>query len=86
MLDFGLEYVTNELPVAKSKQEEAAAAAEAAKAAEANAKHDHSAHAHAGDSSAPRERVIKPLSPGCARPVIIHRAMAGSIERFMGKR
>ncbi|KAI2611464.1 threonyl-tRNA synthetase [Hypoxylon fragiforme] len=82
--NFGLEYVTNELPVAKSKQEEAAAAAEAAKAAEANAKHDHSAHAHAGDSSAPRERVIKPLSPGCARPVIIHRAMAGSIERFMG--
>ncbi|GAB1317247.1 threonyl-tRNA synthetase [Madurella fahalii] len=26
--------------------------------------------------------VKKPLSPGCARPVMIHRAMAGSIERF----
>ena len=26
--------------------------------------------------------VKKPLSSGCARPVMIHRAMAGSIERF----
>ena len=26
--------------------------------------------------------VKKPLAPGCARPVMIHRAMAGSIERF----
>ncbi|KAL5606432.1 hypothetical protein BROUX41_002848 [Berkeleyomyces rouxiae] len=26
----------------------------------------------------------KALSPGCARPVMIHRAMAGSIERFTG--
>jgi threonyl-tRNA synthetase len=26
--------------------------------------------------------IKKPLSPGCARPVMIHRAMAGSIERF----
>lgn len=26
--------------------------------------------------------VKKPLTPGCARPVMIHRAMAGSIERF----
>lgn len=29
-----------------------------------------------------KERVIKPLTPGCARPVMIHRAIAGSIERF----
>lgn len=27
---------------------------------------------------------IKPLTAGCARPVMIHRAMAGSIERFTG--
>ena len=26
--------------------------------------------------------IKKALSPGCARPVMIHRAMAGSIERF----
>lgn len=26
----------------------------------------------------------KPLTNGCARPVVIHRAMAGSIERFAG--
>jgi threonyl-tRNA synthetase len=26
--------------------------------------------------------IKKPLSGGCARPVMIHRAMAGSIERF----
>jgi threonyl-tRNA synthetase len=26
--------------------------------------------------------VKKPVSPGCARPVMIHRAMAGSVERF----
>ena len=25
----------------------------------------------------------KALTPGCARPVMIHRAMAGSIERFV---
>lgn len=31
-----------------------------------------------------KEKVIKKLSPGCARPVMIHRAMAGSIERFTG--
>ncbi|RKF81771.1 Threonine--tRNA ligase, cytoplasmic [Golovinomyces cichoracearum] len=31
-----------------------------------------------------KERVIKPLAPGCARPVMIHRAIAGSIERFTG--
>lgn len=35
-------------------------------------------------AEAPKERVLKPLSPGAARPVMIHRAMAGSIERFTG--
>lgn len=32
-----------------------------------------------------KKRVIKPLTTGCQRPVIIHRAMAGSIERFTGE-
>ncbi|RFU23896.1 hypothetical protein B7463_g12447, partial [Scytalidium lignicola] len=37
----------------------------------------------AGDATVvKKERVIKPLTPGCARPVMIHRAIAGSIERF----
>jgi threonyl-tRNA synthetase len=36
------------------------------------------------DPNAKKERVIKPLTPGCARPVMIHRAIAGSIERFTG--
>lgn len=29
-------------------------------------------------------RVIKPLTPGCKRPVMIHRAVVGSVERFSG--
>lgn len=31
-----------------------------------------------------REDHMRPLTPGYARPVMIHRAMAGSIERFTG--
>jgi threonyl-tRNA synthetase len=27
---------------------------------------------------------VKPLTPGCARPVMIHRAIYGSFERFIG--
>ncbi|KAJ2896288.1 uncharacterized protein MKZ38_005690 [Zalerion maritima] len=34
------------------------------------------------DKDRPFVRQHKPISPGCARPVMIHRAMAGSIERF----
>lgn len=48
-----------------------------------------------GTSSAPTEpagaskekapvRVTKPLTPGCKRPVMIHRAVVGSVERFSG--
>jgi threonyl-tRNA synthetase len=36
------------------------------------------------DLNTKKERVIKPLTPGCARPVMIHRAIAGSIERMTG--
>ncbi|RYP30070.1 hypothetical protein DL767_006421 [Monosporascus sp. MG133] len=73
--NFNLEYMTAE-STAKPKEEQPAAAPpkEAAPAPEAKD----------GKDGAKKERVIKPLSPGCARPVMIHRAMAGSIERFMG--
>lgn len=36
----------------------------------------------AGDEKDTKKNFKKPLTPGCARPVMIHRAMAGSIERF----
>lgn len=37
----------------------------------------------AATKDAPPPRATKkPLTPGCARPVVIHRAMAGSLERF----
>ncbi|KAI0833986.1 threonyl-tRNA synthetase [Hypoxylon sp. FL0890] len=82
--NFGLEYVTAELHAAKPKQDESAAEATGAKAKNAQPTNTDSANPGKGDSGIKRGRVIKPLSPGCARPVIIHRAMAGSIERFMG--
>lgn len=70
--NFGLEYVTSEVAVKKEATEEPAKeAVKSKKDAE-----------QSGASDAPKERVIKPLTPGCARPVMIHRAMAGSIERF----
>ncbi|KAI1802753.1 threonyl-tRNA synthetase [Daldinia bambusicola] len=79
--NFGLEYVTAETHAAKPKQDEPVAGAKASEAQSANAV---TTNASTEGTGAKRERVIKPLSPGCARPVIIHRAMAGSIERFMG--
>ncbi|PQE13285.1 hypothetical protein CJF31_00008304 [Rutstroemia sp. NJR-2017a BVV2] len=68
--NFGLEYVTSEVAVKREVTEEV--------------KPKKAVPAASSDSAAPvtKERVIKPLSPGCARPVMIHRAMAGSIERF----
>ncbi|KAI1471842.1 threonyl-tRNA synthetase [Daldinia caldariorum] len=79
--NFGLEYVTAETHAAKPKQEEPTARAKASEVQPVSAA---AADAGTEGAGAKRERVIKPLSPGCARPVIIHRAMAGSIERFMG--
>lgn len=35
-------------------------------------------------SNTKKERPVKPLTPGCARPVMIHRAIFGSVERFTG--
>jgi threonyl-tRNA synthetase len=67
--NFGLEYMTAEAPVKKAEAEEP----KKAEAAEVDA---------AGKES--KKEKAKALTPGCARPVMIHRAMAGSIERFVG--
>lgn len=76
--NFGLEYMTSEM-VAKPKED--AAEAPNAKPEEPRSK----AEAVTADGAvAKKERVIKPLTPGCARPVMIHRAIAGSFERFTG--
>ncbi|OTA98588.1 hypothetical protein M426DRAFT_325857 [Hypoxylon sp. CI-4A] len=82
--NFGLEYITAEVPTAKAKQD-----APATETTGTAVKDDQPADTTppapgTGEGGAKKGRVIKPLSPGCARPVIIHRAMAGSIERFMG--
>ncbi|KAI1204518.1 threonyl-tRNA synthetase [Annulohypoxylon truncatum] len=82
--NFGLEYITSEVQTGKSKQDEPAAPAAEVKVQETQPPNADSGNPGTGDSGAKRGRVVKPLSPGCARPVIIHRAMAGSIERFMG--
>jgi threonyl-tRNA synthetase len=75
--NFGLEYMTSE--IAKPKED----ADEAPRSQPQEAQKDSEATA-AADAGAKKERVIKPLTPGCARPVIIHRAIAGSVERFTG--
>ena len=75
--NFGLEYMTSEM-VVKPKDEAADEAAKAKKPEEPKKK------AEPADPNAKKERIIKPLTPGCARPVMIHRAIAGSIERFTG--
>jgi threonyl-tRNA synthetase len=76
--NFGLEYMTSET-AAKTKEE----ADEAAKAKPEEPKKKAEV-VPADGAPAKKERVIKPLTPGCARPVMIHRAIAGSVERFTG--
>lgn len=75
--NFSLEYVTSEGAQAKK---EAAAEKDAATKPEPTPA---AAEAEAGDKEKAVKRAAKkPLTPGCARPVVIHRAMAGSMERF----
>lgn len=74
--NFGLEYMTSEM-VAKPKDD-----AEEAKPKQGEPKK--ALEATAGGAEVKKERVIRPLTSGCARPVMIHRAIAGSIERFTG--
>jgi threonyl-tRNA synthetase len=75
--NFGLEYMTSEM-VAKPKDADEGSKA---KLAEPQKKAEVITTDGAGVK---KERYIKPLTPGCARPVMIHRAIAGSIERFTG--
>ncbi|KAK4653208.1 threonyl-tRNA synthetase [Podospora pseudocomata] len=73
--NFSLEYQTGE---AVQKGETKAAVEEPAPPApEAEAEKDKD-----GKEKKKPLLIKKALSPGCARPVMIHRAMAGSIERF----
>lgn len=77
-INFSLEYQTAEgAHVHKEKTDaaEPAPAPAAAPAAEDANKKD-------GTEKKKALLVKKPVTPGCARPVMIHRAMAGSIERF----
>ncbi|KAK3313917.1 hypothetical protein B0H66DRAFT_367226 [Apodospora peruviana] len=74
-INFSLEYQTAEVAQAKTEDAKAAPAPAPAAAAEpATGEHK--------DNKKKPLLVKKALAPGCARPVMIHRAMAGSIERF----
>ncbi|KAM7197179.1 threonyl-tRNA synthetase [Naviculisporaceae sp. PSN 640] len=80
-INFSLEYQTAEVAHKDKSQEAKEAPAPAPAAAPEPA-------AAAGDEKKDKDNkrkpllVKKPLAAGCARPVMIHRAMAGSIERF----
>lgn len=81
-LNFGLEYMSSE-GVKKSAEDDAKPKLKEPKKKEE--KKD-VAPMDSDTIQAPevkKERVYKPLTPGCARPVMIHRAMAGSFERFI---
>ncbi|KAK1753507.1 hypothetical protein QBC47DRAFT_386607 [Echria macrotheca] len=73
-INFSLEYQTAE-NVQKSEDTKAAPPPPAPKEPEADDKEKK-------DGKKKPLLVKKALAPGCARPVMIHRAMAGSIERF----
>ncbi|POS88338.1 putative threonyl-tRNA synthetase, partial [Erysiphe pulchra] len=71
--NFGLEYMTTEVAT-KTKVIEVST----------NKEEDQTKDTDSTVPKVKKERPIKPVTPGCARPVIIHRAIAGSIERFTG--
>ena len=79
--NFGLEYMTSEVIVKKEDPEEGKKKVEAKKP-ELKKPEESKKAADGSTPEVKKERVIKPLTPGCARPVMIHRAIAGSIERF----
>jgi threonyl-tRNA synthetase len=79
--NFGLEYMTGEMVKKEDISDAPKAKAEEPKKTESAPKVEAASGASA---EVKKERVIKPLTPGSARPVMIHRAMAGSIERFTG--
>ncbi|KAK6069189.1 threonyl-tRNA synthetase [Seiridium cupressi] len=90
--NFGLEYMTKDGAQKKDESDKPAAGPKVkvknpqAVIDSAKAAREGAAAPTTESSEAPKEkeRVIKPVSSGCARPVMIHRAMAGSIERFTG--
>lgn len=76
--NFSLEYQTGDNPAkvaVTSAPQTDALPRQSDAPADANAEKD-------GDKAAKSRFLKKPVSAGCARPVMIHRAMAGSIERF----
>lgn len=78
---FNLEYMVGEAPVAKKDEEKKAEAPKG----KAEAPKEKPAEKPKGEKDEYcREDHMKPVTAGCARPVMIHRAMAGSIERFTG--
>lgn len=74
---FNLEYVAGDVQAAK--KDDGRAEAEKPKAAEKPAEKP---KGEKGEYR--REDHMRPVTAGCARPVMIHRAMAGSVERFTG--
>lgn len=92
---FNLEYRTTEAAVGAAKPEvngeNTAAAPARAQATEETLPIRPAPTAEAGDVSAaaatpaePEKNYRRELTPGCARPVMIHRAIYGSFERFIG--
>ncbi|KAG7284154.1 hypothetical protein NEMBOFW57_010515 [Staphylotrichum longicolle] len=77
-INFSLEYQTAEGAHAHKEKTDAAEPAPAPAAAPAV----EDADKRDGKEKKKALLVKKPVTPGCARPVMIHRAMAGSIERF----
>ncbi|OBT64172.1 threonyl-tRNA synthetase [Pseudogymnoascus sp. 23342-1-I1] len=67
--NFGLEYMTSEGAI-KPKDD-------------ASKGENLTATADTAEKDMSKKDKAKALTPGCARPVMIHRAMAGSIERFI---
>ncbi|EAQ92167.1 hypothetical protein CHGG_00402 [Chaetomium globosum CBS 148.51] len=80
-INFSLEYQTAE-SVQKDKKDAAPAPAPAPAPVPAPVPDGTAEEKKDGREKKKPLLVKKPLAPGCARPVMIHRAMAGSIERF----
>jgi len=78
-LNFGLQYQTADVAEAAAQEKAATAAAVATQKEPAEP-----ADAAAADEVTKKEKAARKLPPGYARPVMIHRAMAGSLERFTG--
>lgn len=84
---FNLEYVTDAKPVVSTENttQSESSKAEAPNVEEAAAATEEKAPEGEGKKPAEEKKIIlKPLTAGHARPVILHRAIYGSFERFLG--